>query len=151
MGYRTYGRWLVGAALAGGAVVLTMHEASADHRLFVLDDATNLSCLTDVSGNYVFGEALGQDLFGTQQCEAMSTGGSAVSRCPFNATQHVAQIDTRNPSTWARTGTVYAGPTPAVTTWTNESAQLNWVNNNPNCQGSFFVASQGMEVGGTVP
>jgi hypothetical protein len=150
-----YVRWGCIALLATAAVALT-HEAAADHRLFALVDNTNLNCTVDPSGNLIFGEAWGQDGFGTRQCEAISWGGTAQSRCPVNATQHIARIDTRNPQTFALTGTVYAQSAAPQIIWTSASNQLSWTNPN-NCGpqggngGTYYVVSQGFEVPGGVP
>ncbi len=140
-------RWATGAALIGGAVALSGRAAAADHRLWVVVDNTNLNCLNDASGNIIFGEARGADLFGTVQCEAMNVGGTASARCSILATEHQAVIDTRAQSTINLTGTVYA-KSPIQTTWTSASSQISLSqSNSTNCPGggTIFVQSVGMD------
>jgi hypothetical protein len=145
-------RWTLGAALIAGAIVGVVREASADHRLWVYSDQTNLSCYLDPSGNYIFGEAWGFDVFGTKYCEAMTQGGTAMARCPGNVTQHQARIDTRG-QTASQTGTVYA-TSPMVTTWQQQSSAIGYsAPPSSGCPGggSWTVASQGMDPPGGVP
>jgi hypothetical protein len=146
-------RWVLGAALIGAAIFGAARNASADHRLWVYVDQTNLSCSRDPNGNSVLGEAWGFDPFGTKFCEAIAGGTTAMARCPGNVTQHQARIDTRYDTTINQTGTIYA-TSPMVTTWQSASQSINYVAPaGPNCPGggSWWVQSVGQDPPGGVP
>jgi hypothetical protein len=146
-------RWVSGAALIGAAIFGVARNASADHRLWIYVDETNLSCPVDPSGNTLVGEAWGFDPFGTKFCETMAAGGTGMARCPVNVTQHQARIDTRYYGTLNQTGTVYA-TSPMVTTWQSASQNINYAEPaGPNCPGggSWWAQSVGQDPPGAVP
>jgi hypothetical protein len=146
-------RWFGGAVLACGVIASSARDASADRKLKVSVINTSPDCIVDPSGNLVFGEAWGLDIFAlTKLCETMGTGGTAMSSCPSNTLYHEAKITTRNPNNVNLLSSLYTSPVQF--TWSSQSTQL--VYNDPasaNCPNgtTYYVISQGLDTPGATP
>jgi hypothetical protein len=116
-------RWLVGAAIAGGALALRAYPANAaptNPRLAVVQRSSNPNCRPS-STEFYFAEAWAYGFAHTKSCEAISMGGTSLATCAAASDRHVALVTRRTSNLFAYVATV-AGPSAEQTTWGATSA-----------------------------